>query len=72
MTPRNTMTLAQCARAVRDVYDSLRVRHDPLQGYLHDGWAVCPCPIAEVIRAQAKALSASADWMSGKQAGAKR
>ena len=71
---RRNMTLKECARAVRNVYDSLMVLHEKLMygegdefGHDHAGWAECSCDVAKVLRLQSQALDPSGAWMRGKR-----
>ena len=63
---RKDLTFKECGRQVRNVYDSLIEKHDWMMDNGHDVWAVCPCTVAEVIRAQAKCLDPTAGWVSAK------
>jgi bacterioferritin-associated ferredoxin len=53
-------TRAEIARALRNCYDSLQKMHENLE--LHDGWAKCPCQIADVLRNVSRTLEPTMGW----------
>ena len=64
---RKDLTYKECARAIRNVFDSLMEKHDWLMDDGHDGWGECPCQVALVLRKMYESLEDSAEWFTMKE-----